>query len=125
MLDKFKMYLKYFWFCWTSRFILEDLDIFMKLPEDEGKKFNLEIRNVRRKIRSLARNTNEIGPSKSLYLNLMLFETFNTQDEDSFSDSLRFPFVLLAVWAITKNKYETIEANLEEAEVEDTSTIEE
>ena len=102
MFKKLRLYAKFFWFCWTSRSILNDLDAFLSLPEDEGKRYKLEIRNIRNKIKNRARQKGRDRPTKSQYLRLMLYETFNDQMDEEFVDSLRFPFVLLAVWAITK-----------------------
>ena len=72
----------------------------MSLPEDEGKRYKLEIRNLDRKIRNL--KTNKDSVTKATYLRYLLYQTFNEQDEESFDEDLQLPFALIAAWALSR-----------------------
>jgi len=113
MFKKLKLYFQYFWFCWKARNLLADMDIFMSLPEDSGPKYNLEIRNLNRKIRNRARNeTQQDGVTKSQYLRLLMYQTFNDQSSTEFDEDLQLPFVLLAAWAISRKSNSSQVENL-------------
>jgi len=103
MFEKFKLYLRYFWFCWKARKLLEDISIFLSLPDDDGPKYNLEIRNLNRKIRNRSKNEKQRdGVTKSQYLRLLIYQSFNDQADEDFSEDLQLPFILLAAWAISR-----------------------
>ena len=100
MFEKLKLYFRYLRFCWEARVLLEDTALFMSLPEDEGKRYRLELRNLDRKIRNL--KTNKDSVTKATYLRYLLYQTFNEQDEDSFDEDLQLPFALIAAWALAR-----------------------
>ena len=97
------------------------MGVFMSLPEDMGPKYNLEIRNLNRKIRNRARNkTQRDGVTKSQYLRLLMYQTFNDQEADEFAEDLQLPFILLAAWAISRKQQSSgiVEASLEQEKEE-------
>ena len=115
MFKKIKMYLQYFKFCWKAKSLIFELDTFSKLPPDEGKRYNMEIRNLDRKIKA----RKKAGTlTKSLYFRSLLYESFNSQEDEEFTEELMFPFAMLAVWAITKEKGAKEEMSISEIEPE-------
>jgi hypothetical protein len=115
MFKKIKLYLDYFKFCWKAKNLIFELDFFVKLSADEGKRYNMEIKNLDRKIKA----RKKAGTlTKSLYFRSLLYESFNSQEDEEFSEELMFPFAMLAVWAITKEKDIKEEMSISEIEAE-------
>ena len=106
MFKKIKIYLEYFKFCWKAKNLIFELDAFSSLPSDEGKRYNMEIRNLDRKIRARKKSG---SLTKSLYFRSLLYEAFNAQENEEFSEELMFPFVMLAMWAISNDNTSTME----------------
>lgn len=115
MINALKLYLNYFLFCWKAKSLISELDFFIGLPDDAGSRYNMEIRNLDRKIKA----RKKAGTlTKSLYFRSLLYESFNSQEDEEFSEELMFPFAMLAVWAITKEKDIKEEMSISEIEAE-------
>lgn len=99
MLQKVIWYIKFFRYCWDISKQKEDLQFFLTLPEDDGKRYQLNLRELKRKI---PKATKRGTLTKPLLLRNELYHTLQDQPDESFKEEITVIIMMMILWGMQR-----------------------
>ena len=101
MFKRLLWYFRYFRYCWKISKHAEVLEFFEALPEDDGRRYNLQLKQFRTKIPKAIKSGTLTKP---MILRREFFQALNAQPEEGFADELSIPTLMMILWGMQRSQ---------------------